>query len=440
MDLFQEKSPKASQNFRPLADRMRPEALETFFGQSHLVGEGQVLRRIIESDALVSMILWGPPGTGKTSLARVIAKETAAVFVAISAVTAGVKEVRQIVEQARISQQHGKRTILFIDEIHRFNKSQQDTLLHAVEDGTLILIGATTENPSFEVNAPLLSRCRVFVLQPLGEGDLQSILNRALAEDEVLQKSGLEIPEEVRGSLIRIAGGDARILLNTLELSMDLASRQKGLKSITLEMVKEAAQKRLPKYDKKGDAHYDTISAFIKSVRGSDPDAAVYWMACMLDAGEDPLFIARRLVILASEDIGNAEPYGIVLANAAFQAVHQVGMPEARIILSQATTYLASAPKSNAAYLAVNQALDDVQKNGPEPVPLHLRNAPTGLMRELGYGKEYQYAHDHEGGFVEQEYLPSKLKNQIYYQPKAIGREKEIRARLEQQWPKRRKK
>ncbi|NQT27530.1 replication-associated recombination protein A [candidate division KSB1 bacterium] len=439
MDLFQEKSIKTSRDFRPLADRMRPESLETFFGQAHLVGEGQVLRRIIESDSLVSMILWGPPGTGKTSLARVIAEETEAAFVAISAVTAGVKEVRQIVEQARISQQRGKRTILFIDEIHRFNKSQQDALLHAVEEGTLILIGATTENPSFEVNAPLLSRCRVFVLQPLGEEDLQSILSRALEGDEVIRKAGLEIPEDVKGSLIRISGGDARILLNTLELSVDLASKQKGLTSITLDMVKEAAQKRLPKYDKKGEGHYDTISAFIKSVRGSDPDAAVYWMACMLDAGEDPLFIARRLVILASEDIGNAEPYGLMLANGAFQAVHQVGMPEARIILSQVTTYLASAPKSNAAYLAVNQALDEVRKNGPEPVPLHLRNAPTGLMRELGYGKEYQYAHDHEGGFVEQEYLPSKLKNVIYYHPKEIGREKEIRVRLEQQWAKRRK-
>lgn len=439
MDLFQENSVQTSQDFRPLADRMRPESLEVFYGQAHLVAEGQVLRRMIQGDALVSMILWGPPGTGKTSLARVIARETEAVFIAISAVTAGVKEVRQIVEQARISQQHGKRTILFIDEIHRFNKSQQDALLHAVEEGTLILIGATTENPSFEVNAPLLSRCRIFVLQPIGEEDLQAILSRALMADEVIRKTGLTIPEEVRESLIRISGGDARILLNTLELSMNLASRQKGLTSITLDMVKEAAQKRLPRYDKKGEAHYDTISAFIKSVRGSDPDAAIYWLACMLDAGEDPLFIARRLVILASEDVGNAEPYGLMLANGAFQAVHQVGMPEARIILSQVTTYLASAPKSNAAYMAVNQALEDVRKNGPEPVPLHLRNAPTGLLRELGYGKEYQYAHDHEGGFVEQEYLPLKLKNRIYYQPKEIGREKEIRARLEQQWAKRRK-
>ena len=423
----------------PLADRVRPQNLDGFVGQDHLVGPDHVLRRIIEGDEPASMIFWGPPGVGKTTLANIMANETKAAFFAISAVTAGLADVRKIMEQARVNSKGlGKRTILFIDEIHRFNKAQQDALLHSVEDGTLTLIGATTENPSFEVIAPLLSRCRVYKLEPLREDEIRSIVDHALATDEMLRKQSLEISNEAKDALIRLSGGDGRIALNALDLCGRLTPLKGGKRYITPDVIQEAMQKRTLIYDKQGDAHYDTISAFIKSMRGSDPDAAVYWLARMLEAGEDPLFIARRIVILASEDVGNADPNALVVANAAFQAVHAVGMPEARIILSQATTYLASAPKSNAAYVAINEAMNDVKQLSPEPVPLHLRNAPTGLMQEMGYARGYKYAHDYEGGFIEHEFLPPGLKDRIYYRPREIGAEKKIKERLEKWWSRRR--
>ena len=435
MDLFS--TSQTSSSFRPLADRLRPVTLETFVGQTHLVGEGKILSRLIETKQLVSMIFWGPPGTGKTTLARIVASKLDAEFVAISAVTSGVKDLRQVIDQAQYHQKAlDKKTILFIDEIHRFNKSQQDALLHAVEDGTLMLIGATTENPSFEVNAPLLSRCRVLVLRSLSEEDLERVLDQALVSDAMFKEHPVTIPDETKSLLIRLSQGDARVLLNMLELCVQFLAE--GNRELTPDIVQLAVQKRIPRYDKKGEGHYDTISAFIKSVRGSDPDGAVYWMARMLDAGEDPLFIARRMVILASEDVGNADPQGLVLANAAFQAVHAVGMPEARIILAQTATYLASAEKSNAAYLAIDTALKDARETSVEPVPLHIRNAPTGLMKDLGYGDGYRYAHDFEGGFVEQEYLPDALKGRIYYHPKTIGREVQLRERLNRLWKKRR--
>jgi putative ATPase len=440
MDLFVEKQTASVRKHTPLADRMRPHNLSHFIGQNHLVGPKKILRKIIEDDNPVSLIFWGPPGTGKTTLARIIANETQAVFYAISAVTAGVKDVRKVIDQAKVNQRGlGKRSILFIDEIHRFNKGQQDALLHSVEDGTLILIGATTENPSFEVISPLLSRCRVLKLDTLTEEEIESIINRAFSEDQLLKESCIELSDEVKGYLVRLSDGDARIALNALELCTQLAPEKNGKRVVTIEIVQEAMQKRTLFYDKQGDLHYDTISAFIKSVRGSDPDAAIYWMARMLESGEDPLFIARRLIILASEDIGNADPQGLVIANAAFQAVHAVGMPEARIILSQAATYLASAPKSNAAYVAISEAGEEVRSAPPEVVPLHLRNPVTKIMKEMDYGKGYQYAHNSDDGFVEQVHLPDRLKDRIYYRPKEIGEEKMIKKRLESWWKKRRK-
>lgn len=438
MDLFEKKSVGKNEIVPPLADRMRPENLAGFVGQDHLVGPGRVLRKIIEGVEPASMILWGPPGVGKTTLARIIANETKAAFFAISAVTDGLADVRKIMEQARVNRKSfGKRTILFIDEIHRFNKAQQDALLHSVEDGTLILIGATTENPSFEVIAPLLSRCRVYRLELLNEDEIRRIIDRALESDAVLGGMHLDISIEIKDAIVSLSGGDGRVALNALDLCSKLTPERDDKRIVTLDIVREAVQKQAL-YDKKGDFHYDTISAFIKSMRGSDPDAAVYWMARMLEAGEDPLFIARRMVILASEDVGNADPQALVLANAAFQAVHAVGMPEARIILSQAATYLASAPKSNAAYVAVSEATEDVKKFSQEPVPLHLRNAPTKLMKEMGYAEGYKYAHHFDDGFVEQEFLPERLRDRIYYRPKEIGMEIKIKERLEKWWTKRR--
>jgi len=440
MDLFGEAGSGPPKESSPLADRMRPQTLSEFVGQTHLIGPKRILRKMIESGELFSMILWGPPGTGKTTLARIIARESDAFFYPISAVTAGVKDVRKVMDAALTNRRGlSKKTILFIDEIHRFNKAQQDALLHAVEDGTLCLIGATTENPGFEVIAPLLSRCRVFKLHSLSGNELAILIRRAIERDGQLGQQHIEIEEKAVDLLIHLSGGDGRIALNGLDVAAGLAEKEGGRKKIVANNIQEALQKKSLLYDKGGDYHYDTISAFIKSVRGSDPDAAVYWMARMLEAGEDPLFIARRLIVLASEDIGNADPLGLVLANAAFQAAHAVGMPEARIILSQAATYLASAPKSNAAYLAINLASEDVKNMVSPPVPLHLRNAVTKTMKEMAYGQGYLYAHDYENGFVRQEYLPDPLKDRCYYHPKSVGRERILRRRLEKWWPKRHK-
>jgi putative ATPase len=420
----------------PLADRMRPRTFDEFVGQEHVVGVDRVLRRAIQADRMPSIILWGPPGSGKTTLARLIAGVTQASFQSVSAVTSGVADLRRIVAEARDRLgMHQEKTILFVDEIHRFNKSQQDVILPHVEDGTVTFIGATTENPSFEVNAPLLSRCRVFALQLLSPEEVETIVERALSEPQRgLGELGLELEQPALEHLVDMANGDARVALNALETAAFATSGVEGATTIDLETISDALQRRSPLYDKAGEGHYDTISAFIKSVRGSSPDGALYWLARMIEAGEDPLFIARRLVILAAEDIGLAQPEALALAVAAQQAVHFLGMPEARIPLAEATVYLATAPKSNSAYMALEQALDDVRKRAGEPVPLHLRNAVTGLMRSMGYGKDYQYAHDHPGHFVEQDFLPPSLKDRRYYQPTEEGTEKEISERMKEWW------
>lgn len=414
----------------PLADRLRPKSLQDYKGQSHLVGDGKLLRRILEEKKLFSMIFWGPPGTGKTTLARIIAKSADADISEISAVSSGVKDLREIMSKGKANGELGRRTILFIDEIHRFNKSQQDALLHAVEEGTIFLIGATTENPSFEVISPLLSRCRVLTLKSLDTSHLNSILDHAFKSDISLSQMQIEMDESIRAKLVQSAGGDARKMLNTLEVAIQLIGNNN---KITDEILSEAIQSKTLIYDKTGDYHYDTISAFIKSVRGSDPNAAVYWLAVMLEGGEKPEFIARRLIILASEDIGNADPNGLIMATSAFQAVHMIGMPESAIILGHITTYLACAPKSNASYKAINHAMKKVKEDGTPSVPLHLRNAPTGLMKNLDYGKDYKYPHSHPNHFVKENYLPDNVE-ESFYKPTNQGHEKWIKERLKSLW------
>lgn len=406
---------------------MRPTTLDDLIGQEHLTGKGSILRTAIERGKIPSMILWGPPGTGKTTIANIIAHTLSVPFIKLSAVSSGVKEVREAIAQAQ--SQSG--TILFIDEIHRFNKGQQDALLGAVEKGVITLIGATTENPSFEVNGALLSRCQVYVLKPLEENDLIKLLHQALERDEELKKKNVELQETE--ALLRLSGGDARKLLNLFELVIDALSAEEEI-SIKDDKVMAIAQQRIALYDKSGEQHYDIISAFIKSMRGSDPNGAIYWLARMIEGGEDVKFIARRMVIFASEDISNANPTAIVLANACFDAVNKIGYPEARIILAQCATYLASSHKSNASYMAIEEALAMVRKEGDLSVPLHIRNAPTGLMKRMGYGKNYKYAHSYEHNFTEQEFLPDEIKGTAFYEPGKNPREEELRRHLKSLW------
>jgi putative ATPase len=404
-------------SLEPLAERLRPQTIDDYIGQTHLVGPGSILRRMIDSGNVASFILWGPPGVGKTTLARIIANTTKCTFHTLSAVTSGVKDVRDVIEQCRREAQSmfsAGRPILFIDEIHRFSKSQQDSLLGAVENGTVTLIGATTENPSFEVIRPLLSRAQVYTLRPLDEQELRQLLDRALTHDEVLSR--YEVDVEQTEALFRYSGGDARKLLNILELiEQSTAIGEKMV--INDKVVTERLQQNPQAYDKNGEMHYDIISAFIKSIRGSDPDAAVYWLARMIAGGEDPEFIARRLVISASEDIGLANPNALLLANATYDAIMKIGMPEGRIPLAECTIYLATSPKSNSAYMAINTALQEVEQSGNLPVPLHLRNAPTNLMKKLGYGNNYLYAHDYPGNFVRQQFMPDKLQKLRLWHP-----------------------
>ena len=419
----------------PLPERMRPHSLDGYVGQRHLVGEGCVLRNMIESGNLTSFILWGPPGVGKTTLARIVAQSAGREFYTLSAVSSGVKEVREVIDKSRSRGLFGSGAtpVLFIDEIHRFSKSQQDALLGAVEDGTFVLIGATTENPSFEVITPLLSRCQVFVLKSLEKEDLEVLLRKALAEDEILRSLDIKVVET--DALFRYSSGDARKLLNILDIIV--ASHRVGEPLlIDNNLVTASLQENVAIYDKSGEMHYDIISAFIKSVRGSDPNAAVYYLARMLVGGEDPLFIARRLCILAAEDIGLANPNALLLANACFQTVHNIGMPEARIPLSETTIYLATSPKSNSAYLAINEAMEVARKTQTSSVPLYLRNAPTKLMEELGYADGYKYAHDYPGHFADLEFLPSDLSGTVFYSPADNQKESQLLSRLEALWPK----
>lgn len=416
---------------KPLAERLRPQKLDDYIGQKHLVGEGAVIRRMIEQKRISSFILWGPPGVGKTTLANIIAKTLDVPFYTLSAVTSGVKDVREVIEKAKSSNffsgmRGGVSPILFIDEIHRFSKSQQDSLLGAVEQGIVTLIGATTENPSFEVIRPLLSRCQVYVLKSLEMEDLENLLKHALNADIYLKERNIDVQET--GAMMRFSGGDARKFLNILELVTETSD------AINDKAVTEALQQNPLSYDKDGEMHYDIISAFIKSIRGSDPDAAVYYLARMIEGGEDPVFIARRLVISASEDIGLANPNALLLANAAFDTVAKIGMPEGRIPLAEATVYLAASPKSNSAYESINSALDYVRETGNLPVPLHLRNAPTKLMSQLGYGKDYKYAHAYKGNFVEQQFLPDDAEGERFWHPQDNAAENKLHERMRMLW------
>jgi len=412
----------------PLPERLRPKTIAGFVGQQHLIGEGKVLRKLIESGNIPSIIFWGPPGVGKTSLARFIAEQIKMPFFQLSAIESGVKEVRKVIDEATTS---GK-AILFIDEIHRFNKAQQDALLGAVEKGTIVLFGATTENPSFEVISALLSRCQVYVLKPLEREDLEKLIAHAVKEDEVLAQKEIEVQETE--ALLKYSGGDARKLLNVLELVVNATPVTNGQTLINNKLVEQVVQQKMAIYDKSGEQHYDIISAFIKSIRGSDPNAAVYYLARMIEGGEDPKFIARRLLILASEDIGNANPNALLLATSCFQAVNVIGYPECRIILSQTVIYLATSAKSNAAYAAIGAAIDLVRQTGDLPIPLHIRNAPTKLMKDLNYGNGYQYAHDFPGHFISQEYLPQGLTGNRFYEPGPNDREQSIKAWLRKNW------
>ena len=416
----------------PLAERMRPKTLDDYIGQKHLVGQGAVLRKMIDSGRISSFILWGPPGVGKTTLAKIIANKLETPFYTLSAVTSGVKDVREVIDKAKKNQFFSQNSpILFIDEIHRFSKSQQDSLLGAVETGTITLIGATTENPSFEVIRPLLSRCQVYVLKPLEKEDLLELLDKAITKDFILRTKHIDLQETT--AILRYSGGDARKLLNILELVVEAEDDTKEIE-ITDKKVSERLQQNPLAYDKDGEIHYDIISAFIKSIRGSDPDAALYWLARMIEGGEDPAFIARRLVISASEDIGLANPNALLLANAAFDAVMKIGWPEGRIPLAEVTVYLASSPKSNSAYLGINSALQFVEDTGNLPVPLHLRNAPTKLMTQLGYGKDYKYAHDFEGHFVNQRYLPDQAEDKRFWIAQENVQENKLKEQMKKCW------